>query len=221
MAVAGLELPKQRALPKLFDRGNVAGVVTVVGDYETCSIEHGSCTSVCRRVLGRSVFSGYHHRFARLSALLRMKPAEPSASDLSSAARSGNGRTVRRSGDREGGRQHAAGRRRSRLPAGRAVLAVPRSAGAADRRGARAAGSRRWPKPCSGRRAGRSRYRSSSRLSTVRISNGRWPGPRLGRAPRDRHAAEAPLPCPFLFEGCATAPQTCSRLSAASMQPTS
>ena len=60
-----------------------------------------------------------------------MKPAEPSASDLSSAARSGNDcpplreaeGLVRRSGNREGGRQHAAGRRRSRLQAGRAVLA--------------------------------------------------------------------------------------------------
>ena len=87
-------------------------------------------------------------------------------------------------------RQHAAGRRRARLPAGRAVLAVRRSAGAADRRGARAARIPSWPKRCSARRAAVLGLARVPARSTARTTSGRW----RWRAPRPSTSRSAPAP---------------------------
>ena len=190
---SALERAQRRALAQLFDRRDVARVVIGIG--ASCrrtmrSVRSATGDSAARRVrqaldactaawhvppasLGSPDVSGYHHGSACLSAASHETCRAPSAR-----------------------RQHPAGRRRARLPAGRAVLAVRRSAGAADRRGARAA------RPGAGRGAVRHAAPAVLGLarvparSTARTSSGRWRMARasaelleIGAPPRRRYRA--------------------------------
>ena len=116
-----------------------------------------------------------------------------------------------------GDRQHASGRPGARLSSGRAVLAVCRSAGAADRGGARRAQSG----------TGRGALRGSpKRPFSISIEFPRFDGPdyaravemarRVGGVSGDRLRRDAAAPCAILSRRRGQAARVCSRSSAAS-----